>query len=560
MAFKFRLVQHVSCLLLIGALAGPAAHGMLYLAFNNSDESFFIPPGEGTGPVFEGLTRISSASFGGSRPVDLGDLQNRPRTSLSTLTISKKMSTVSVPLFNSMQSGLPIKGAELRYYESGVDSTDLIFTARLGESYVSSMNFSGGSDSQISETVSFEFAQVLLQYNDDKDGPGAGTSRYYAYYDVVSGARFGGDSLPKPTVNAPPPQSVLVNSTDNSFTFSFSDPLEAIATTSVTVSSLSEGLIPSGSIEVTGSGETRSVAFDTTSAEGTAQLQLTVNNGYTSTSEQVTVHILAPAAPPEIHAPASLYACLGNMEPFRGLSLSDPDTATGLTLILTTALGNLTLATDIPGGLTAGQITGNGTSSVTVSAPLNAINRTLNDRFGLVYEPLSLFPSPLTLEAFDNDPDEPQSDSATVPILLLADPFICWQYQEFPAAAVTGSLKTAEFDDFDLDGVINLIEYGLGLDAGDASSVQPMEISIHTQGSDRFLQISYLRRRGASDVTVRFELYNAALDQWTINPSFNAVGAPVSVNAKFDRVTFRATNPVEETGSLVRLLVTRTVP
>jgi Ca2+-binding RTX toxin-like protein len=71
-----------------------------------------------------------------------------------------------------------------------------------------------------------------------------------------------------------------------------------------------------------------------------------------------------------------------------GLQISDPDANPALdtvTVTLTVTKGVLTLLTNVSLGLTAGEISGNGTASVTITATLNAINATLAASNGLVF-------------------------------------------------------------------------------------------------------------------------------------------------------------------------------
>ncbi|MBL8828142.1 MAG: hypothetical protein JNM18_14275, partial [Planctomycetaceae bacterium] len=69
-----------------------------------------------------------------------------------------------------------------------------------------------------------------------------------------------------------------------------------------------------------------------------------------------------------------------------GISISDVDAGTNAVLVtLTVASGSLTISASAVGGVTAGQITGNGSSTVTLNAPLAKINATMSAAAGLVY-------------------------------------------------------------------------------------------------------------------------------------------------------------------------------
>ncbi|MBO9557250.1 MAG: hypothetical protein J7515_01520 [Caulobacter sp.] len=71
-----------------------------------------------------------------------------------------------------------------------------------------------------------------------------------------------------------------------------------------------------------------------------------------------------------------------------GLQISDVDAnpaSATMTVALSVTHGVLTLRTDVAGGLTAGDISGNGAGSVTVTGTINAINATLAASNGLVF-------------------------------------------------------------------------------------------------------------------------------------------------------------------------------
>ncbi len=87
-----------------------------------------------------------------------------------------------------------------------------------------------------------------------------------------------------------------------------------------------------------------------------------------------------------------------------GLSLADAD-AGGADVMVTLSVttGTLSLATSVLGGLTAGQIVGNGTSSISILAPIAAINATLADAAGLSFTPVANGTGADTLTMITND-------------------------------------------------------------------------------------------------------------------------------------------------------------
>jgi VCBS repeat-containing protein len=118
-------------------------------------------------------------------------------------------------------------------------------------------------------------------------------------------------------------------------------------------------------------------------------------------------------APVNTIPPGNHYASSNTTTPITGLSVADVDAGTDnvqVTLGLNHG-GSITLATGVAGGLTAGQIATNGTSSVVITAPLAAINATFADSNGVIYKSSAAFngldPTPAnnieTLQVTTND-------------------------------------------------------------------------------------------------------------------------------------------------------------
>src|SRR5204863_19349 len=95
-----------------------------------------------------------------------------------------------------------------------------------------------------------------------------------------------------------------------------------------------------------------------------------------------------------------------------GISVSDPDAYGAVVLVsLSVEHGTLLLNDTAPGGVTAAQMAGNGTSWLVLLAPLVAINASLGDPIGLDYFPLPDYSGPDTLIG-------PFGDSDTVAIAV----------------------------------------------------------------------------------------------------------------------------------------------
>ncbi|HEY1603439.1 MAG TPA: LamG-like jellyroll fold domain-containing protein [Pirellulales bacterium] len=113
------------------------------------------------------------------------------------------------------------------------------------------------------------------------------------------------------------------------------------------------------------------------------------------------------ATPPSVTVPAGPLSVNQNLNlAITGVSVADsalsPSTST-VKLTLSVGHGALTLATNVTGGLTSGQVSQNGTTTVTVTAPLAAINATLATANGLLYTPTSGYFGPDTFLASMTD-------------------------------------------------------------------------------------------------------------------------------------------------------------
>ena len=135
----------------------------------------------------------------------------------------------------------------------------------------------------------------------------------------------------------------------------------------------------------------------------TLALSATDSLGNSGTSS-VTITVAGPLS---IAAPITTQSVAANSSlKVSSIAVADPSlpTTTNVTLTLSATSGVVNLSTAVTNGLTSSQVTGNGTTSVTVIAPLTAINATLADANGLTYTPNTGFAGgdTLTLSASDS--------------------------------------------------------------------------------------------------------------------------------------------------------------
>ena len=95
----------------------------------------------------------------------------------------------------------------------------------------------------------------------------------------------------------------------------------------------------------------------------------------------------ASNAPPVLTAPATLNAIEDTPLGVAGIGVTDADAGTAaIQLTLSVSNGTLTVNDTVAGGLSAGAITGNGSSSATLFGTIAEINSTLADTSGLTYQ------------------------------------------------------------------------------------------------------------------------------------------------------------------------------
>jgi hypothetical protein len=136
-----------------------------------------------------------------------------------------------------------------------------------------------------------------------------------------------------------------------------------------------------------GSNNTRTVTWQVN--DGAAGDPSGTPNAATTNLRTTTINIDAVNDAPVNHLPGSNPS--GNEDTaiaITGLSISDVDANPAsdvMTVTLAVAHGTLTIRTDVAGGITAGEVSGNGSSSIAVSGTQNEIDATLANATGLQY-------------------------------------------------------------------------------------------------------------------------------------------------------------------------------
>lgn len=135
------------------------------------------------------------------------------------------------------------------------------------------------------------------------------------------------------------------------------------------------------------------------------RFQFNVDDGISKSATAYRYFSIVPLNDaPTIVAPSAQSTIEQVDKTISGLSFADVDAGNAIeTVTLGVNQGIVTLATGVSGGLTAGQISGNGTNSVTITAPLAAINATVGAPAGLIYSPAAKYSGGDTLLIGIND-------------------------------------------------------------------------------------------------------------------------------------------------------------
>jgi hypothetical protein len=239
------------------------------------------------------------------------------------------------------------------------------------------------------------------------------------------------------------------------------------------------------------------VAVDFAAASSVTNVVAVSGGGETNTTndgatDPTTVDpYTGPNQPPVNTLPSSYSGLQETPLTLTGISVADPDAGSASEqLSFSIGTGTLTVSTSIGGGVTAGQVTGNGTGSVSVTAPLAAINATLADPAGLVFTPPEDGGSSLTLTMAANDlghtgvgGQQTTTNTAAISLAPIAEP---------PVNTVPPTGATAADTPISLTGLSIADE-----DAGNS----PIAVVLSATGGTDTVSTSVSGGIGSSDVT-----------------------------------------------------------
>ncbi len=131
----------------------------------------------------------------------------------------------------------------------------------------------------------------------------------------------------------------------------------------------------------------------------------TGSDGAKSDTDGVSISVASINDAPVVTLPPGPGAFLEDVNgAISGINIADPDAGSAdVQVTFAVSSGRILISDLAPGGVTAGQITGNGTNTVVVTAPLAAINTTLASLSGLDYQGNANFNGDDTLTVTAND-------------------------------------------------------------------------------------------------------------------------------------------------------------
>lgn len=282
-------------------------------------------------------------------------------------------------------------------------------------------------------------------------------------------------------------------------------------------------------------------------------VRVTDPDGHTF-SQQLAVTLTNVNEPPAVALGALGAAAPGRALALTAIAFADPDAGSADVRAEFSVLHG-TLACDTSGAL-AGQITGHSSATLTITAPLAALNAALAAG-ALAYTPAAGFTGDDILQVTCSDLGHTGSGSALADTRLAAlavavDSFAAWQALHFNAdeladPAVSGALATPRDD-----GLTNLLKYALGLDPHVRATTGPQ----FSQTSTEWV-FTYTRPAGRPDLTYAVEV-SRNLTAWsTTGVTHSRLAADETTGTE----TWRATCPkASGPAAFIRLRVELTAP
>ncbi len=209
--------------------------------------------------------------------------------------------------------------------------------------------------------------------------------------------------------------------------------------------------------------------------------------------------------PPNISVPTSIAVNEDQVARILGLDISDADAGTGnISVSLSITHGTLSLITNIVGGVVSGQIVGNGTATISVTAPVSAIRATL--AAGPVYRSLANYAGTDRLVIQANDlgntggAAQIDIDSAVIAVAEVND----------PPTRLTGTIKSLTGQLSDGPRTLGLTGLTYGPGGGVDETAQTLSITVAEVPASEFgtiVRLGDIVPLAVNDVLTISELY-----------------------------------------------------
>jgi hypothetical protein len=254
-----------------------------------------------------------------------------------------------------------------------------------------------------------------------------------------------------PTISNIVDQTINVNTLTNSLPFTVADVETAAALLIVTGASSNSTLVTQGNIFFGGAGANRTITvIPETDQIGSATITVAVSDGSLTRTDSFVINVLAPAEI-AIEQPFGTGIPDGGSKSFGNVTMGG---STSLNFFIrNVGSANLTGLTITKDGTDASMFT----ITTSPTAPISGPNG--NTAFTVRFAPTSLGPKTAAIHIASNDQDEDPFDITLTGNGVI--PITSWRQTYFGSPDNSGD--GADLNDYDHDGLVNLVEYAFGL-------------------------------------------------------------------------------------------------